>query len=395
MVILDTQEYLVQNLFDMMRRNGQRVMRSPYDHHIAPDGDLQLLDFARLYTHLLTPLERQQIPIALSGQRSVVPIDLFMAHTTHMIAIHHLRDFAYHFPVQRLYREEQNDECNWIIQGNDGTRIRAKIVVIATGSKQVILDETLNNALHFFKDRILQEIPSIHPHEKVLVVGSGLTAGHAIMKIAESGAHPLWVIRGEERYRCADFDTAYFRTEGIAYFRRHSLPEKISILAEEGRGSLMLEFLPLLSAMEEKGDLQVYRSFPIKNITENAQGQLCVEFVSGMMVVVDKIIVATGWLPENTLLPSEAIPPNWHYPLLDETLEVKEYKNLFVAGVQASLALGPAAKNIDGARLASEILIPVLEQRLPRQEISSPAVLAQRISGTTALSFPAKKAVQK
>lgn len=393
MVILDTQEYLVQKLFDAIWKNGQRVMRSPYEHHIAPDGDLQMVDLARLHAHLLTPLERQQITAALSGQRSVVPIDIFMAHTTHMIDIHHLRDFAYQFPVQNLRREEHADGRNWIIQGSDGSTIRARVVVMATGSKQVVLDETLNQALHLYKDRVQQGIPHIRPHEQVLVVGSGLTAGHTIMKVVEAGAHPSWNIRGEERYRCADFDTAYFRTEGIAYFRRQSLSEKIALLAEESRGSLMLEFIPLLNSLEEKGDMQVYRSTAIEKIMGNASGQLRVQFVSGATIIVDKIIVATGWLPEHTLLPGEVVPLDGKYPLLNDTLDIQGCENLFVAGVLGSLALGPAAKNIDGARLASEILVPILEQRLGQGSDSTP-VISQRISGTTALSFPARKVVQ-
>lgn len=246
MIILDSQAYLVKSFFEMITANSQRVMRSPYEHQIAPDGDVQMLDFARLFFDRLSSVEREQIIIALSGQRSVVPSDIFIAHTAYMISIHQLRKIAYQFSVAALYRD--NDGM-WIIKNSIGYSIRAKAVIMVTGSKPAPLSPPLARACRLYGDHVQPAYGTtrhIQPKERVMVVGSGLTAGHIILQILATKAHPIWSIRHEERYRCADFDTAYFRTEGIARFRKLAPMEKATLLAEEYRGSLMLEFLPLL-----------------------------------------------------------------------------------------------------------------------------------------------------
>lgn len=394
MIILDPRAYLVQKLFETMQENGQRVMRSPYEHQIAPDGDIQMLDFARLYSYLLSPTEQEQITIALSGQRSIVPIDIFMAHTTHTIGTHGLRNFAYQFAVKTLRREDRHGERYWVILGNDESIIRAKTVILATGSKKEQLSQPLHQAQQVYGDRVYQRVPQINRGERILVVGSGLTSGHAITKIIEAGAHPLWALRYEERYQCADIDTAYFRTEGIAHFQHLSLADKVSLLVQENRGSLMLEFLPLLSNLEEEGRLEVYRFAVIEHITEDTRRQLCVHFSSGATVTVDKIILATGWIPDTALLPnSDVTLLDKKYPLLEETLEVRGLENFFVVGALASLVLGPAAKNIDGARLASELILPVLEERLSGKAANSNHGSYNRISGNTAIYVPQRKTI--
>jgi hypothetical protein len=53
------------------------------------------------------------------------------------------------------------------------------------------------------------------------------------------------------------------------------------------------------------------------------------------------------------------------YPVLDdETLEVVDAPNVFAAGALASLSLGPAARNVGGARLAAERIVPAIAERV-------------------------------
>jgi hypothetical protein len=58
-IILDTKTHLAEAFFTNTERNCQRTLRSPYDQQLAPDEDLQLVDFARLNLACLTTIERQ------------------------------------------------------------------------------------------------------------------------------------------------------------------------------------------------------------------------------------------------------------------------------------------------------------------------------------------------
>lgn len=393
-VILDSQSHLVQNYFNLMSNTGQKVMRSPYEHQIAPDGNLQMLDFARLHLSMLSEIERKQVKLGLSGQRSIVPLDIFIAHTTHVIGVYNLNEFAYQFTVESISKGNQAEDDRWIIKSKNGYSVKAKAVILATGNQTAPWNQILTMARRQYSDRVqsaYKQIRQIESGETIVVVGSGLTAGHVILKILQAKAHPVWIVRSEERYRCADFDTAYFRSEGIAHFRRLPTEEKVRVLAEENRGSLMLEFVHLFEALEETSQIQVYRGSTVEHVGETSAGKLDIHLSSGAAVAADRIIVATGLVPNHQLLPEETLLLDEKYPLLNEdTLEVKDLKNFHVAGALASLALGPAAKNIDGLRLASEIILPILEERFGE---NAKVNFSGRISGLTSIFLPEQEEV--
>lgn len=388
MALLDAELSLVGRYFQAMTAVGQRVMRSPYEHQIAPDNDLQLLDFARLHLPLLTPLEQGQVRLALSGQRAVVPLDVFEAHTTHTIGGHQLGRWSYQFPVVSMRRGLGD---RWILGTRDGRTLTARTVLLTVGSRERPRPTSLVDASTWAGTRVRSAFAPPRRFlqgEVVCIVGSGQSAAHLLLAALAQGAHPIWMIRHEERYSCADFDTSYFRTEGIASFRRLDLPERAAVLAEENRGSIMLEFYPLLAEMESKGRLKVYREQVVTNVAPGPDRQLCLGLSSGVALQVDTLILAVGLEPDSRVLPAD-VSSVGGYPVIDEgTLEVMGQENLFVAGPLASLALGPAAKNIDGARLAAERLLPALEDRLEPSRTSGSSSLAGRISGTSSIRAP-------
>src|SRR5262249_46902794 len=91
-VVLDESGSLGTRFLDRVGRLRQRVLRSPYEHHIgAHNGrDCEMLDFARTQWRHLTETERGQIRLAMSTQRSVVPLDVFAAYLAHVDANHQL-----------------------------------------------------------------------------------------------------------------------------------------------------------------------------------------------------------------------------------------------------------------------------------------------------------------
>lgn len=277
-IILEPHTELCGKLFDIWTRIGQKVMRSPYDHHIAPDGDLQMLDFARLRLGELTDLEIEQVMLGLSGQRAVVPVDIFMGHTRHVISAHALQDKSYRSRVDKII-SLRNGSHNYLLILNNGEEVLCNKVIFSTGNEQRKLDDVWGRAIVQFPEQVsFCDSPANSASDRVLVVGSGMTAAHILINSCKLGRKTTWLIRHEERYRCADFDTAFFRTEGIARFRKLStISEKRKLLSEQSRGSIMLEFLPLLESFEKNGCLNVLRSIEPIRVTK-VDHSLVVEF---------------------------------------------------------------------------------------------------------------------
>src|SRR5213078_2343436 len=89
-VVLDRGGRPARRFFDRIDLLGQRVLRSPYEHHPGVEGyrDCELLDFARLHWSRLTVIERGEVRMAQAGHRSVVPVDVFEAYCDHLVATH-------------------------------------------------------------------------------------------------------------------------------------------------------------------------------------------------------------------------------------------------------------------------------------------------------------------
>ncbi|WP_198297528.1 FAD-dependent oxidoreductase [Deinococcus sp. DB0503] len=387
-IILDSHHELCGNLFDTWGRIGQRVMRSPYDHHIAPDGDLQMLDFARLRLSELTEVERQQVIIGLSGQRAVVPVDIFIAHTRHVISTHALQDRSYRIRVKKIVKLSDSSH-NYSLILDNGHTLLCNRVIVAAGNEYRELNGVWSRALENFPDQVSFCDNPQRPSRgnRILVVGSGMTSAHTLVNCYKSGCQITWLLRNEERYRCADFDTAFFRKEGIARFEKiPTLIKKRELLVEESRGSIMLEFYPILQELEHNHNIDVLRFIEPTSVIKHHDA-LSVHFNNGSSIEVDQVLLATGITPATSVLPKGVLLHDGRYPELDTaTLELIDYSGVHVAGALASLVLGPAAKNVDGARLASQKIIPALQSRDQIQK-------SYTIRGTWPVTPPKRRAI--
>ena len=63
-LLLDERNTFAESLVNRLAAVGQQVMRSPYHHHLAPDGDITLAAFGRLRWSKLTASERHQLDLA-------------------------------------------------------------------------------------------------------------------------------------------------------------------------------------------------------------------------------------------------------------------------------------------------------------------------------------------
>ncbi|MFC7615799.1 NAD(P)-binding protein [Actinokineospora soli] len=338
--LFDAADRSCGRFFDRVDVLGQRVLRSPYEHHPGVEGyrDCELLDFARLHWGALTPVERREVRMAQAGHRSVVPLDVFEAFCGHVADVHGVAERTWRTVVRSVE------------PGPDGVRLRtdagevgARFVVLCLGEERRAAPEGWHGG--YWDEQAPQD-------GSLVVVGAGLSAAHLLADAIAAGRQAHWVLRGEqERYQCADVNASFFRPEGRARFTGTPWERRLELMARHRRASVMFEFRPLLEAAEADGRLVVHRGADIEGVDHGK-----VRLAGGQVVAGDHVALALGTTPSigAGLLPDAVVNAVDGWPDLDPaTLSYSRAPRVFAVGAAACMALGPAARNIDGHRVAT------------------------------------------
>jgi cation diffusion facilitator CzcD-associated flavoprotein CzcO len=362
-VLIDRTGPPAARFLDRIDRLDQRVLRSPYEHHPGVEGyrDCELRDFARMHWSLLTPVERREIRMSQAGHRSVVPVDVFDAYCRHTAAIHRVTERLWTADVRSV--EPHGDRVS--VHGN-GFQISASQVVLCLGEERREappdwLAAARPPGVGYWDEPVPAEV------DTEVVVGAGLTAAHLIHRALDRGARVEWVVRGEsERYQCSDVNASFFRAEGRARFGSQDRPvtwdARLALMARERRASVMFEFQPVLREAEADGRLTVRRGTAVRAVTGDG-----VALVDGGQVGGDHVVLALGTVPSigAGLLPDEVVGRRDGWPDLDErTLAYRKAPGVFAAGAAACMVLGPAARNIDGHRVATARIAATIAARV-------------------------------
>ncbi|MFC9855967.1 MULTISPECIES: FAD-dependent oxidoreductase [unclassified Streptomyces] len=353
-VLLDREGRACGRFFDRVDVLGQRVLRSPYEHHPGVEGyrDCELLDFARLHWSLLTPVERREIRMAQAGHRSVVPVDVFEAYCRHVATLHHVDE-----RIRRASVREVRPTADGVTVRGDGFAVSAAYTVLCLGEERRSAPadwwdgEATPRSVSYWDEPVPPEA------RRLIVVGSGLSAAHLIANALGDGKSVHWVLRAsEERYQCADVNASFFRAEGRARFDGTSWEDRQILMGGQRRASVMFEFRPLLRSAEADGRLTVHRGSTITAVTPERAGRAAVRLAGGEQVIGDHVVLALGTAVSNGehLLPDGVTAPRDGWPDLDEqTLAYRNAPRVFAVGAAAGMVLGPAARNIDGHRVAT------------------------------------------
>lgn len=355
-VILDRSGVPCGRFFGRVDMLRQHVLRSPYEHHPGAEGyrDCELLDFARLHWDVLTPVERNQIRMAQAGHRSVVPVDVFEAFCRHVAAIHGVSGRTWRTSVRALVPGPESVT----IRGQN-FEMTAGFVVLCTGEERVAMPAGWNESatppgppapVSYWDEPVPPDAG------RLVVVGAGLTAAHLIANAVTRGASVAWVVRAaSERYQCSDVNAAFFRAEGRARFDGTGWSPRLTQMRSERRASIMFEFRPLLRDAEDGGQLTVYRGREVARLA-GADGAPGLRLTDGEAVPGDHVVLALGTRPStgSDLLPPPVTGVRDGWPDLDEdTLAFRRAPRVLVVGAAAGMVLGPAARNIDGHRVAA------------------------------------------
>ncbi|MFM9371429.1 NAD(P)-binding protein [Streptomyces sp. Da 82-17] len=373
-VVLDRNGRPCGRFLDRIDTLKQRVLRSPYQHHPGVEGyrDCELLDFARLHWARLTETERREIRMAQSGHRSVVPVDVFEAYCRHVAALHHVDARTWRATARRVTPGPDH-----VTVSGPGFTVTAPYAILCLG------EERRDAPAHWTDGAPLPDgvgywdEPVPDGGESLVVVGAGLSAAHLVSNGLAAGRSVHWILRAAaERYQCADVNASFFRAEGRARFDGTSWADRQQLMRAQRRASVMFEFRPLFQQAEADGRLTVHRGREVRELTAVAGGGAAVLLADGTRIAGDHVALALGTTVSTgeALLGAGPAAVRDGWPDLDErTLAYRNAPRVLAVGAAAGMVLGPAARNIDGHRVATARVAATVAAGLEGRTLPQPA----------------------
>lgn len=350
-------------LSDWQRRTwgqGMETMRSPGAHHLDV-GPESLLDYARAHgreRELLAPYHRPSL-------------QLFMDHSRWVIGRRGLDALV--VPTAVVDVEPTGD--GYRLRGADGTILDTGALILAPGPGG-------HERMPAWAGELARRDPKLATHvesldlraedvvgERVLVVGGGLSAATLADATAERGGRVTLVSRHRLEARLFDADPGWVGPKYLALFQSEPDPEaRVRMIRRaRGRGSVTPELLGRLHHRQRDGRLEILEETEVLAAQyDEGRGTIRVIFDrDGRQERFHRVWCCTGFAPRLERLgwlgPLARLSQCRGRPLIGPTLELSP--GCFVTGWLAELRVGPAARNISGARHAAGVIAETLRAR--------------------------------
>jgi cation diffusion facilitator CzcD-associated flavoprotein CzcO len=206
--------------------------------------------------------------------------------------------------------------------------------------------------------------------ERVLIVGSGLTSGHLAIGAVRRGATVVMMARRSYYEKLFDAEPGWLGPKYLKDFWAETSWEVRARQVKEARngGSLTPAILTKLRKLKAEHRIVFHEHCQIRSLVW-ANHEWSVQCEGGEVVQCDRIWVATGSqlnIQQHPLfaqvLEKRPIDVVQGFPVLNEQLRWKGCP-LYLMGGFAGLQVGPTARNLSGARMASERITAGLIQQ--------------------------------
>ncbi len=212
--------------------------------------------------------------------------------------------------------------------------------------------------------------------ERILIIGSGLTSGHLALGAIARGAQVMMMARRTFYEKLFDAAPGWLGPKCLKGFYAESSWEARWQMIRDARngGSLTPAVLTKLRRLQRDGKLSFYEQCEVQSATwkENAWQVSCNHPEAHDCIThmpIDRIWLATGttldinhWPLLSAIREQYPISDVEGLPILDKHLRWPGC-NLFVMGGAAALQVGPVARNLFGAKLACDRIVPALIKR--------------------------------
>jgi len=270
----------------------------------------------------------------------------------------------------------------------NGSPVLAQRVVVANGGGQKFMPDWVNNiATPYPKDR-LQHSSQIDLRnlscrgERILIIGSGLTSGHLAIGAASRGAKVTMMARRVFYEKLFDADPGWLGPKYLKNFHANTCWQSRwqTVVGARNGGSLTPEVLTQLHHLKAEGKVQFIENCEIQQAQWREQSATsCWDLdchngekgektgeKTGEKLECDRLWLATGStlnVQQQTCLKmmqeNHPIPIINGLPVLSSHLRWGSCE-LYLMGGLAALQVGPTARNLSGARMASERIVDTL-----------------------------------
>lgn len=256
---------------------------------------------------------------------------------------------------------------------NHGKSITAKRVVLATNNSIKQIPNWVERiAPNFPSDRLVHSsdlnLASQHlAGETILIVGGGLTSGHLALGAIARGAKVLLLSRRQFKEKLFDADAGWLGPKYLKGFHAETDWQKRREIVSSARdgGSMTPSVMTQLRREHHQGRLEFHPECEVAQASWNGTKWQIV-CTDGMELTCDRLWLATGTRFDakaepllHQVMQQYPQPLVNGFPILDEHLRWHGCE-LFIMGGLAALRVGPTARNISGARMASDRIVPTL-----------------------------------
>jgi len=377
--ILDPEPELLGRWKQRTAATGMKFLRSPSVHHLG-HAPFSLLKFAG---SAKTRRKRARELFAAPYDRP--SLRFFNDHCDALIEQYQLKECH----VQGLAKSITAEETRMRATTEDGQSLGAEHVVLALGVEEtpavpswVPANESRVQHLFAMQPGDSSTLASNH----VVVIGGGVSAVQAALKEARAGRTVTLVSRHSLRKHQFDSDPGWLGPKFMRRFERERSMDRRRKLIEDARhkGSVPPDLHLDLQLAIREGRL-VHLIDEVESLFDTGEA-LELHLTRTKLAPVDRVILATGLQGErpggdlvDQLIVSESLAcADCGYPLVDHHL--RWHPRVFVTGALAELELGPASRNISGARRAGERIVAFAN----RTRSSRPAFTAHTRATSTA-----------
>jgi thioredoxin reductase len=348
--VLDPYEQPLARWHSVTANTGMQYLRSPIVHHLHYD-QRSMGVFARIhqqepYTRFIPTFSRPSL-------------ELFNRHTQYLIDKYRLEALRIIGRAAGLTRLSNG----WRVETESGG-IEARQVILAIGmSEQPYYPDWAKTvkASHIFDQDFI--IKDLSDWSHLVVVGGGITAAQTALYLAQRKPGTVSVLmRHPVRVHDFDSDPCWMNALCLRDFHKiHDFNQRRKIItAVRHRGSLPADVLDDFNRAVQQGNILPIQAEITGAITHNSTIRLTLS--NGETLEADQLLLATGWenrrpggLWLDQAVAEYGLPvANCGFPIIDRTLCWQH--GLYVSGPLAELEIGPASRNIVGARMAGQRL---------------------------------------
>ncbi len=360
--IVDPADALLSTWRRCTHATGMTHLRSPSVHHLDPDPwSLKRMAGKRRHRAakvFIPPYDRPSL-------------ELFERHSDGVIA---------RFGLASLHTRARARRCRpqrdgVLVDLDDGQELATRRVVLALGASEqpawpVWAPRGDARVQHIFAPELQSDAE--FTSERIAVVGGGISAAQVALRLVARGHRVTLVARHAQREAQFDSDPGWLGPRFMVGFAREKdLDRRREIITKaRHRGSVPPEVARALASASSSspgapGLRRLEAAIESLELGPGGAG-VSLRLAGGALLELDRVILATGFalhrpggaLVDDLVLHGGLPCARCGYPIVDTGL--RWHPRIHVSGPLAELELGPAARNISGARRAGERILGAL-----------------------------------